>query len=219
MNIVQTWKTGNIPEHYRNFIYNLHDSNSVNNKFLFFTDDSIKTFIQEHFPEYHQTFVNLKYKIQQIDFFRYLAIYHHGGLYLDLDMNITKNMDDLDKSVCNFPIEIKNADGSILLGNYAFYANKGDPFIKHIINNIVNPPISEDEIKFAQDNHSDDKEHVYVYYTTGPELVTRAYWSYEDRASIKLLEPEPYENDCFGKYGRHCSYGSWKHPDADQTTI
>lgn len=218
MNIIQTWKTDNIPEHYKNFIFNLRGSNSENN-FLFFTDYSIKIFIQVNFPQYYETFLNLKYKIQQIDFFRYLAIYHHGGLYLDLDMNITKNMDDLDKSVCNFPIEIKNADGSILLGNYAFYAPKGDPFIKHIIDNIANPPISEDEIKFAQDNHSDDKEHVYVYYTTGPELVTRAYWSYEDRASIKLLEPETYQNDCFGKYGRHCSFGSWKHPDADQRPL
>jgi hypothetical protein len=31
-----------------------------------------------------------------------------------------------------------------------------------------------------------------------------------DKDTIQLLEPEPYQNDCFGKYGRHCSYGSWK---------
>jgi mannosyltransferase OCH1-like enzyme len=218
MNIIQTWKTNEIPEHYRNFIYNLRGTNSENN-FLFFTDASIITFIQENFPEYYQTFLNLKYKIQQIDFFRYLAVYYYGGVYLDLDVNITKNMSSLDKSVCNFPIEIKNEDGSMLLGNYAFYAPKGHPFIKHIIDNIANPLISEEEIQFAQENHSDDKEHVYVYYTTGPELVTRAYWSYEDRASIKLLEPEPYQNDCFGKYGQHCSYGSWKHPSSDQKPL
>jgi len=218
MNIIQTWKTNEIPEHYRNFVYNLRGTNSENN-FMFFTDASIITFIQEHFPEYYQTFLNLKYKIQQIDFFRYLAVYHYGGVYLDLDVNIITNMDDLDKSVCNFPIEIKNEDGSMLLGNYAFYAPKNHPFIKHIIDNIANPLISEEEIKFAQENHTDDKEHVYVYYTTGPELVTRAYWSYEDRDSIKLLEPTPYQNDCFGKYGRHCSYGSWKHPSSDQKPL
>jgi hypothetical protein len=114
-----------------------------------------------------------------------------------------------------------NDEAAALLANANHVTVKftANHIIKHIIDNIVNPPISEDEIKFAQDNHSDDKEHVYVYYTTGPELVTRAYWSYEDRASIKLLEPEPYQNDCFGKYGRHCSYGSWKHPDADQRPI
>lgn len=218
MNIIQTWKTDDIPEHYMNFIFNLHGTNSGNN-YIFFTDDSITTFIKEQYPEYYPTFVNLKYKIQQIDFFRYIAIYHYGGIYLDLDMNITKSFDDLDKTICNFPIEIKNLDGSILLGNYAFYAPKKHPFLKHIIDSIVNPPISEEEIQFAQDNHTDPKEHVYVYYTTGPELVTRAYWSYEDHDSIKLLEPDPYQNDCFGKYGRHCSYGSWKHPNSDQRPI
>jgi mannosyltransferase OCH1-like enzyme len=218
MNIIQTWKTNEIPVHYYSFIQKLREMNK-NCTFLFFTDETIVLFIKEKFPEYYDTFVNLKYKIQQIDFFRYLAIYYYGGIYLDLDMDISTGFSDLEKDICQFPIEIKNNDGSILIGNYAFFASKGEPFIKHIIDNIVNPPISEDEIKLAQNNHSDNKEHVYVYYTTGPELVTRAYWSYENRKSIKLLEPEPYHNDCFGKYGRHCSYGSWKHPNSDQMPI
>jgi len=218
MNIIQTWKTNEVPEHYHGFMKDLRNRNP-NYNFMFFTDDSIKTFIEHEYPEYYPTFTNLKYKIQQIDFFRYIAIYHYGGFYLDLDVRITTSFDDLDKSICNFPIEIKNEDESILLGNYAFYAPKNDPFIKHIIESIVNPPISEDEIQFAQDNHTDPREQVYVYYTTGPELVTRVYWNYENRGSIKLIEPYPYQKDCFGKYGKHCSYGSWKHPNSDQTTI
>jgi len=219
MNIIQTWKSNEIPSHYINFIQKIRQLNPSANH-LFFTDSDIIRFIKDKMPEYYETFINLKYKIQQIDFFRYLAVYHYGGVYLDLDTDINLPFDDLDTSVCNFPIEIRNqTDDSFLLGNYAFYAPKGDPFIKHIIDNIYDPPISKEEIEFAQDNHTDNKEHVYVYYTTGPELVTRAYWSYEDRNSIKLLEPEPYHNDCFGKYGRHCSYGSWKHPDSDQRPI
>jgi inositol phosphorylceramide mannosyltransferase catalytic subunit len=218
MNVIQTWKTNEIPQHYVGFIQKMRNNN-LNAKHLFFTDETIIIFIKQHMPEYYETFTKLKYKIQQIDFFRYLAIYHYGGIYLDLDMDIHGNFDDLDTTKCNFPIEIKNQDDSILLGNYAFYAPKGHPFVKHIIDSIVNPPISTEEIQFAQENHTDDKEHVFVYYTTGPELVTRCYWSYENRDEINLLVPEPYQNDCFGKYGRHCSYGSWKHPNSDQSTI
>ena len=33
--------------------------------------------------------------IQKIDFFRYLAIYYYGGIYLDLDMDINVNFDQL----------------------------------------------------------------------------------------------------------------------------
>jgi mannosyltransferase OCH1-like enzyme len=218
MNIIQTWKTNEIPSHYVGFLQKIRSLNP-NAKHLFFNDADILTFIKEDMTEYYETFISLKYKIQQIDFFRYLAIYYYGGVYLDLDTDMNLPFDDLDTSVCNFPIEIQNNDDSFLLGNYAFYAPKGDPFIRHIIDSIVNPPISEDEIKFAQDNHTDDKEHVYVYYTTGPELVTRAYWSYKNRSQIKILAPDPYRNDCFGKYGRHCSYGSWKHPSSDQTPL
>jgi mannosyltransferase OCH1-like enzyme len=218
MNIIQTWKTNEIPPHYIGFINNIRSLNS-NCIFLFFTDETIIEFITTNMPEYYNTFCKLKYKIQQLDFFRYLAIYYYGGVYLDLDMDMRMSFSDLDLSTCQFPIEIKNDDGSILLGNYAFYAPKGDPFIKHIIDSIVNPPISNDEIKFAQDNHTDDREHVYVYYTTGPELVTRAYWTYLEREKIKLLSPEPYQNDSFGNYGRHCSYGSWKHPNSDQKPL
>jgi len=218
MNIIQTWKTNEIPVHYYKFIQNLRNYNPKC-KYIFYTDESIKFFVLDNFPEYYETFMNLKYKIQQIDFFRYLAVYHHGGMYLDLDMDISQNFDDLDTNVCNFPIEIKNKDGSILVGNYAFYAPKHDPFLKHIIESIVYPAITDEEIQLAQEIHTDDKEHVYVYYTTGPELVTRAYWSYKNREKVNLLEPMPYQNDCFGSYGRHCSYGSWKHPQSDQTPI
>jgi len=218
MNIIQTWKTSEIPFYYYDFVQKLRDNNPTC-KFMFFTDNNIIEFIEDNMPEYIETFMNLKYKIQQIDFFRYLAIYYYGGLYLDLDMDTDLPFNDLDTTICYFPIEIKNRDDSFLLGNYAFYAPAGHPFIKHIIDNIVNPPISDEEIKFAQDNHTDDKEHVYVYYTTGPELVTRAYWNYENKEDIHLLEPNPYKNDCFGKYGKHLSYGSWKHQNSDQKTL
>jgi mannosyltransferase OCH1-like enzyme len=184
-------------------------SHNPNETFLFFTDNDIIAFMTSFGIEYYETFKNMKYKIQQIDFFRYLAIYHYGGLYLDLDMDINSCLDSLDKTKCYFPIEIKEKDNT-LIGNYAFYAPPRHPFLKHIIDCIMNP-IPEEEIENAQDNHSDPREHVYVYFTTGPELVTRAYWSYPNREKIILLEPTgEFKKDCFGDYGKHCSYGSWK---------
>ena len=221
MNIIQTWKEEGVPPICYNFIQNMRGLNKNCNHALFIDDDIIH-FIKSKFPEYFETFVQFKYKIQQIDFFRYLVIYYYGGVYLDIDMKMEMPFDDLDLNKCVFPIEYidKNNSNEIgLIGNYAFYSPRQHPFIKHIIDSIVNPPISDSEIKFAQDNHTDDREHVYVYYTTGPELVTRAYWNYPERESVRLLSTEPFQKDCFGKYGRHCSYGSWKHPNSDQNPI
>jgi hypothetical protein len=211
LTVIQTWKSLDIPQHMYNLIMKMRSHNpNVNN--FFFTDKEIDIFVNQHFPCYYDTFSNFKYNIQKVDFFRYLAIYYYGGLYLDLDMDITASFDTLDRTKCIFPVETKGVEkDDILLGNYAFYAPPKHPFLLHIINLIVDPVITDDEIASAQSKHTDPKEHVYVYFTTGPELVTRAYWSYPDRENIMLLEPSgEYQKDCFGNYGRHCSFGSWK---------
>jgi len=211
LTVIQTWKSLDIPQHMYNLIMKMRSHNpNVNN--FFFTDKEIDIFVNQHFPCYYDTFSNFKYNIQKVDFFRYLAIYYYGGLYLDLDMDITASFDTLDRTKCIFPIETKGIEkDDILLGNYAFYAPPKHPFLLHIINLIVDPVITDDEIASAQLKHTDPKEHVYVYFTTGPELVTQAYWSYPDRENIMLLEPSgEYQKDCFGDYGRHCSFGSWK---------
>jgi len=211
LTVIQTWKSLDIPQHMYNLIMKMRSQNPKVNNF-FFTDKEIDIFVNQHFPCYYDTFSNFKYNIQKVDFFRYLAIYYYGGLYLDLDMDITASFNTLDRTKCIFPVETKGVEkDDILLGNYAFYAPPKHPFLLHIINLIVDPVITDDEIASAQLKHTDPKEHVYVYFTTGPELVTQAYWSYPDRENIMLLEPSgEYQKDCFGDYGRHCSFGSWK---------
>lgn len=219
LNIIQTWKSNEVPAHYIQFMSNIRELNPHAN-FLFFTDEDIVEFVRERCPEYYDTFVGLKYKIQQLDFFRYLAVYYYGGVYLDLDMDICRSFDDLDLSRCSFPVEtlgLKNPN--FLVGNYAFYSPKGDPFLKHIIENIVRPVIADEEIEKAQIGHCDPPEQVYVYFTTGPELVTRSYRTFADPASVGLLEPAPYAENCFGKYGYHRCYGAWKHPSVDSTPL
>ena len=40
----------------------------------------------EDYPEYKDLYNGFRYDIQRIDFARLLILYHHGGLYLDLDI-------------------------------------------------------------------------------------------------------------------------------------
>jgi len=209
--IIQTWKSHEFPEHLYNLMNKMRSLNE-NAKHFLFLDNNIVGFIKTFFPKYYDFFISLKYKIQQIDFFRYLVIYYHGGLYLDLDMDIHRSFDTLDRTKCIFPVEIGGVnDPNMLIGNYAFYAPARHPFLKHIIECIVNGVMDENLINNAQENHTDPREHVYVYYTTGPELVTYAYKTYQNKEDIILLEPTgEFRKDCFGDYGEHCSYGTWK---------
>ena len=226
MNIIQTWKTTEVPQHYKNFVNKIKIMNPTWN-YMFFDDDDIIHFMKSTTPEYYDTFLILTGKIQQIDFFRYVAIYYYGGLYLDLDIETVSGFDDIDLTKCIFPIESKNPVDEILVsqsaplvGNYAFYAPKGHSFIKNIIENIVNQRIPNETILTAQKNHTDDSRDVYVYYRTGPILVSQTYADFglaDD--SVMLIEPEPYMDNCFGKYGYHRCYGSWRHAQSTQTPM
>lgn len=240
MNIIQTWKNRDIPPHYRLFINKVKMLNPSHN-YMFFTDTDIEEFIEIKMPEYKEAFYGLTEKIQQIDFFRYLAIYYYGGLYLDLDMDLYVPFDGLlgvtseeNPMQCIFPVEQKNISDlllinqntNILIGNYAFYATKQHPFIKQIIDNIVSQRIAENEIQIAQSTCTDDTRDVFVYYRTGPILVTQSYIDYNKNANntccaVTLLEPTEYKDNCFGNYGFHRCYGSWRHsnPSAEQTPI
>jgi mannosyltransferase OCH1-like enzyme len=231
MNIIQTWKTKIVPGHYENFVRKVKNLNLKWN-YMFFDDDDILDFIQMKMPEYYGTFCELSGKIQQIDFFRYLAIYYYGGVYLDLDIDLVRGLDDFSDMDynCVFPIEVKGAgdhilasQGVSLIGNYAFYAPKGHPFLKKIIDNIVTQRIPDDVIRSAQENHTDDSRDVYVYYRTGPMLVSQSYVDYQkeqnDVRGVMLIESIPYEDNRFGIYGYHRCYGSWRHVISDQTPI
>ena len=92
MNIIQTWKTKNVPAYYHGYINKIKNLHPQWN-YMFFDDNAIVDFMKSKMPEYINVFNNLPYTIQKIDFFRYLAIYYYGGVYLDLDMDIFVHMD------------------------------------------------------------------------------------------------------------------------------
>jgi len=231
MNIIQTWKTNDVPAHYKHFVERIKTLNPTYN-YMFFDDNAIIEFIKNKMPEYYYPFSKLTTKIQQIDFFRYLAVYYYGGLYLDLDIDTTIPIDNFDQlgDKCVFPIEIKNVCDKLLkdqnfdylVGNYAFYGAKGHPFIKKLIDNVVQQRIDDRDIFEAQKTCTDDARDVYVYYRTGPVLVTQTYIDYlasGENLDVYVIEPRPYKDNCFGNYGFHQCYGSWRHINSPQKPL
>ena len=101
----------------------------------------------------------------------------------------------------NTDVILRNQGFKPLIGNYAFYAPKKHPFLKKIIDNIV-----EKRIKISINNNKNK----YVYYTTGPVMVSQSYIDYKKKNDILLIKPNPFKKSSFGKYGRHCNMGSWK---------
>ena len=219
MNIIQTWKTKHIPSNFKDCM-NSVIQHAENFNYMFFTDEDIDYFVQTKMTAYYDTLISFKTKIQKIDFFRYLVIYYYGGIYLDLDIMIEKDLSELyeNPEICKFPIEYVHIDDTFitdqrfdhLIGNYAFYAPANDPFIKKIIDNIVNKRITKEGIAKAALTNGDNFNDVEIYCTTGPIMVTQSYIDMENKKHIELLTSRPFRNERFGMFGRHLCYGTWR---------
>lgn len=215
--IIQTWKTDIIPAKYTQEV-NSVKTHHPTYEYLFFTDDAIEIFLETHYPEYYETYKKLPKQIQRIDFFRYIAVYHYGGFYLDLDIEVHKPFDELLHHTAIFPIDLHikpfmcdekyprfqklcKSNQKIMIGQYAFGAIPQHPFIKELIDDIHN------NIDIYIQKFKEDKSLQYVYETTGPDFVTYKYLDTKP-ADITILYHK--EGQHFGSYATHNYYGTWK---------
>jgi len=83
--IIQTAKHARLPLQQRAVSANLKLLNP-DFEYLFFDNEGVERFIDREFPQYRAMFDAFPFKIQRYDFFRYLAVYHYGGFYFDLDV-------------------------------------------------------------------------------------------------------------------------------------
>ena len=226
-NIIQIWidfdqkldKRLDFPLSYKSYVNSIHEINPDYN-YLFFNKEKIEHFLETQYPEYYITYLKLPVNIQKVDFFRYIAMYHFGGFYFDLDITALEPLDDLLSLECIFPIDnfiesnmcmkpryniFCNKDMNFLLGQYAFAARAEHPFFKALIKSIH--ANVDNYIDVYNKNIYENHEH-YVYQTTGPDFVTHEYIKFEPKKSITILEYPIRQY--FGKYARHSFKGSWK---------
>lgn len=228
--IIQTDKSAELPPLAKAATTNIRLLNP-DFEYMFFDDDQVEKFIHEKCPEYRDLFDSFDPRIQpdrgqRYDLFRYLAIYHFGGFYFDTDIFLASSLDDLCEFGCVFPFEHLSRlkffhtqygmDWEI--GNYAFGASAGHPFIGAILQNCLrvqeDPEWAHAILKSIPRMFRDD---YYTLTTAGPALVTRTLAEYP-RASdeVKVLFPEDVRDPaswfCFGTYGVHLQLGSWRKP-------
>lgn len=226
--IIQVWvqKDGGKPIVPVNQVQYMDKFRELNKSFehMFFNGDDIEQLFKDNYLGYYNTYKRLPIFIQKLDFFRYLAIYHYGGFYFDMDVEPLK---PLDEDVLNhsavFPVdEYVSALGcqnprmnsyclvgqNFLLGQYAFGATAKHPFMKVLVDKIHDK--LENYIKTAEKINQSDKGaiHYFVYKTTGPDFVTDCYVQYKNKEQLYILSNG--KRQVFGDYAVHKLYGGWK---------
>jgi len=94
--IHQTWKDNFLPS----IISNIRSENisllrSKGYEFKFWTDDDILELIKKHYQEFYNIYRLTKTGVQRGDISRIILIYHFGGIYIDLDVLILRDFDEL----------------------------------------------------------------------------------------------------------------------------
>lgn len=194
---------------------------------LFFDDQDIAGFVASEYPEYRATFQEFPHPVQRADFFRYLAIHRLGGFYLDLDVILEAPLGDLRSHRAVFPFEeislnrhLREAHGiDWEIGNYAFGATPGHPFLEAVIRDCVRAtrdrawrePMFRGIPRWFQRDFE-------VLNTTGPGLLTRTFVEHPDTTvDVTILQPRPDCDVCdpvnwhrVGRHGVHLMSGSWR---------
>jgi hypothetical protein len=192
--------------------------------YVFFDDEDVRRFIRTEFPQYRAVFDTFPYSIQRFDFFRYLAVLRLGGFYFDLDVFLSESLFELLDHQCVFPFEeltlnrfLRERHGMDWeIGNYAFGAAQGDPFLEAVIENCVRtqkdggwvqPMMTGIPRIFRSD--------FYVLNTTGPGLLSRTFAESPNIAdSVTVLFPDDVRDPAswhkFGAHGVHLMSGSWR---------
>ncbi|ERJ60639.1 glycosyltransferase family 32 protein [Sphingobacterium paucimobilis] len=158
--IYQTFKSDKLPWLTRFYIWRFLQRNK-GWKREFFDDKRISEFFEANFDERTRfAYERLQIGAAKADFFRYAVLYIYGGVYLDMDSNITGSLDKylLEDDVAILSREKNHPE---LFAQWALIYGKGHPFLKRTIAYMVDNIEAE---RFPHDVHA----------TTGPKVYTRA---------------------------------------------
>jgi hypothetical protein len=221
--IIQTGKTVHQPLRNRAMVSNIRLLNP-DYEYVFFDDERVEKFINEEFPHYRAVFDSFRFPIQRYDFFRYLAVYHYGGFYFDLDVLLASGLSGLLESGCVFPFEGLTFSHFLRthhkmdweIGNYAFGAAPGHPFLEAIIENCVRAQKDPAWVKpMMRGLPLLSRAEFFVLNTTGPGLISRTLAENPELAkTVTVLFPDDVCDfskwNCFGDLGIHLMDGAWR---------
>ena len=177
----QTWYKKEIPTEIQSHIDNmclLHPDF----EYRFYDDNDILSYINEKGTvQMINAYNKLSIGAEKADLFRYIVLYYDGGIYLDLDSNIVKNIDNL----------IKNRTAVITRER-----NNGF-FVQWCLMFSPKHPILKNTIELCIDNINSGKYQYDIHKKTGPtpyshsiknKLKIYNIWEMDDETIIKKLK-------------------------------
>jgi mannosyltransferase OCH1-like enzyme len=175
--IHQTWKSEDIPSEWLGTFRSCRERYR-SYEFMFWTDVAARDFIADKYSYFLETYDSYRYPVQRADAFRYFAIYHYGGIYLDMDVGCrwNANMNPLRQYEALIP-----KTSPFGFSNDVLMAKPNHAFFKQLIDSL------------STFNHSFLLPYLTVFFSTGPMFLNIQYYLYTRQAppvsSSQLVDP------------------------------
>lgn len=114
-------------------------------EYKFWSDEDLDLFIKETYVDSYDMWLTLTPKIKRIDVSRYYLLHHFGGVYLDMDFHLRKDIEHLLTgakifSYKSYQAVVKRWD---FFGNAFMASEKGEDFWLDLIQHIYEQPDSD----------------------------------------------------------------------------
>ena len=181
-NIIQVYfpDKNDLPKEINENIEKLKKMNP-NWSYFLYDDYDIEEYIEKSYGSYMLNVykkINPIYGAARVDFFRYLVMYHKGGIYLDIKSTIDKPLDEVilqddyfllskwDSPSKGFNPELKNIGCQEYI-QWCIISRKGHPYMRNVIRNMICNIENYSILKFGVGKRS-------ILRVTGPIMYTKA---------------------------------------------
>lgn len=170
--IFQTWKSKTeFPDNFKYWMKTWKEKNK-NYEYRLYDDYDNRKFIETQFPWFLEFYDSYPRIIQKVDVVRYFYLFHHGGIYADLDFECLKSFNDI----------IMDTEDDVILGRMG-----NDPNFEHSIPNaiMISKPGAEFWLFVIFMLMNTDRS-INTEWSTGPVMLKRCYDLYvQDYSKVK----------------------------------
>lgn len=184
-------------------------------KYMMWTDEDLEGLIRERYPWFLDTFLNYPSPIFRADAARYFILYEHGGIYLDMDMEV---LDDFyDQLPSNKPSVVESPfPANEKTQNSLMASPPRHPFWNDVMREMMAVAV------YFQSNVLD---------ATGPRMLDRVLADHDGMVHVlpmKQFNPPPldtlynthqWKQFPYRLYTRHRCTGSWRTSEELQTQM
>lgn len=203
--IMQTWKTHDIPDKWKPSVESIRKY-MPDWEHIVMSDEDNREFVSQYFPDFLPYYDAFPYPIERADAIRYMWLYVKGGLYLDLDIELSGSLEPL------------LSNGDIF---FAYSGNVGSSFTNSIMASRPHHPIWLEFIEMMKKRVIPwwcISKHIQIMIETGPGLVNDVLSSTHHSYSVfpkKLISAYSICDTCYDKDTliRPLEGGSWTSGD------